>query len=218
MMPLMKLTLVALTFLAFAKPSLASPVGMHETKTSPNVVQAKNFDELDTVIPAELKEKNTPGAVVSIVQGDRVIYQKAFGLANVETGAEMKPDMLFRLGSTTKMFTAAALVTLSEQKKINLNEAIGNYVKGLNPKIAQVTGHHLLSNSAGIRDFASPTPSNDDAALGNMVRSWKEDIFFADQGDIYSYSSAGFWLAGFVVESLQQNPMRTRLKKYFSSH
>jgi CubicO group peptidase (beta-lactamase class C family) len=122
----------ALLFLALPCVSQASPIGTFESKC---MVQERNFDELDKLVPTELKEKNTPGAVIAIVQGDRVIYQKAFGLANIETGAEMKPDMLFRLGSTTKMFTAAALVTLSEQKKINLNEPIGNYVKGLNPKL-----------------------------------------------------------------------------------
>jgi CubicO group peptidase (beta-lactamase class C family) len=165
-----------------------------------------DFSELEKLVPEELKERNTPGAVIAIVSGNRVIYQKAFGLANVETKAEMQPEMLFRLGSTTKMFTAAALVTLSEQDKIKLNEPIGNRVKGLNPKIAELTPHHLLSNSAGVRDFAAPVISNDDAALGNMVRSWKDDIFFAGQGEIYSYSSAGFWLSGFVVEELQGKP------------
>jgi len=195
-------SLCALTILATLTVCLASPVAPE----SKRAVQELNFDELDKVVLAELKERNTPGAVVAIVQGDRVIYRKAFGLANVETGAEMKPEMLFRLGSTTKMFTAAALVTLSEQKKIDLNAPIDNYVKGLDPKIGRVTGDHLLSNSAGIRDFAAPAPSNDDAALGNMVHSWKDDIFFADQGEIYSYSSAGFWLSGFVVETLQQKP------------
>ena len=87
-----------------------------------------------------------------------------------------------------------------------MNEPIGNRVKGLNPKLGQVTPHHLLSNSAGMRDFAAPVISNDDAALGNMVRGWKDDVFFADQGEIYSYSSAGFWLSGFVVEELYGKP------------
>lgn len=171
--------------------------------------QAKppDFTELEKLVPEELKERNTPGAVIAIVSGDRVVYQKAFGLANVETKAEMRPEMLFRLGSTTKMFTAAALVALAEQNKINLDEPIGNRVKGLSPKVAELTPHHLLSNSAGIRDFAAPVISNDDAALGNMVRSWKDEIFFTgQQGDIYSYSSAGFWLSGFVVEELQGKP------------
>ena len=165
-----------------------------------------DFTELEKLVPEELKERNTPGAVIAIVSGDRVVYQRAFGIANIETGAPMQPEMLFRLGSTTKMFTAAALVALAEQNKINLNEPVGNRVKGLNASIAALTPHQLLSNSAGVRDFAAPLISNDDAALGNMVRSWKDDIFFAGQGEIYSYSSAGFWLSGFVVEEIHGKP------------
>jgi CubicO group peptidase (beta-lactamase class C family) len=165
-----------------------------------------DFSELDKLVPEELKEKSTPGTVITVISGDQVIYQKAFGVANVETGAPMDSQMLFRLGSTTKMFTAAALATLAEQNKINLNEPIGNRIKGLSPRIAKVTADHLLSNSAGFRDFAATVTSNDDPALGNMVKSWKDDVFFADEGEIYSYSSAGFWLSGFIVEELHGKP------------
>ena len=194
---LIVLCLAVLVVEATAKPPAGKPV------SSPPTV---DFSELDKLIPEELKEKNTPGAVITVVSGDQVVYQKAFGVANVETNAAMQPEMLFRLGSTTKMFTAAALVALAEKQKIDLNEPIGNRIKGLNPGLAKATAHHLLSNSAGVRDFAAPVISNDDASLGNMVRSWKDDVFFADQGDIYSYSSAGFWLSGFVVEELQGKP------------
>jgi CubicO group peptidase (beta-lactamase class C family) len=186
---------------ATAKPRV--PVAAEKTAKAP---QSIDFSELDRLVPEELKEKNTPGAVIAVVSGNQVIYQKAFGVANVETNAPLQPEMLFRLGSTTKMFTAAALLALAEKDKIKLNEPIGERVKGLNPKIAKVTPHHLLSNSAGFRDFAAPVVSNDDASLGNMVRSWKDDVFFAEQGEIYSYSSAGFWLSGFVIEELQGKP------------
>jgi CubicO group peptidase (beta-lactamase class C family) len=185
--------LVVLGLAVFVTPAVGKPVGI-------------DFSELDKLVPAELKEKNTPGAVITVVSGDQVIYQKAFGVANAETNAEMQPEMLFRLGSTTKMFTAAALLTLAQQDKIKINEPIGSRVKGLNAKLGQVTPHHLLSNSAGVRDFAAPVISNDDASLGNMVRAWKDDVFFADQGEIYSYSSPGFWLSGFVVEELSGKP------------
>ena len=61
--------------------------------------QAKpDFAELEKLVPEELKERNTPGAVIAIVSADRVVYRKAFGIANVETGALMQPEMLFRLG------------------------------------------------------------------------------------------------------------------------
>src|SRR6186713_2909664 len=84
----------------------------------PSTAKPLDFSELEKLVPEELKEKNTPGAVIAIVSGDRVVYQKAFGVANVETKAEMQPEMLFRLGSTTKMFTAAALLTLAQNNKI----------------------------------------------------------------------------------------------------
>ena len=172
----------------------------------PATAKPIDFTELDRVVSEELKTTNTPGTVITVVSGNQIVYQKAFGVANVETNAPMQPEMLFRLGSTTKMFTAAALVTLAEKEKIKLNEPIGNKVKGLNPKIARVTPHHLLSNSAGFRDFAATAVSNDDASLGNMIRSWKDDVFFAEQGEIYSYSSAGFWLSGLVIEELHGKP------------
>ncbi len=165
-----------------------------------------DYSALDAVIAAELKDKHTPGAVVAVISDNKVVYAKAFGLANVETNAPMEKDMLFRIGSTTKMFTAAALVRLSEAGKIKLNEPIGNRVKGLSPRLSQVTPHYLLSNSAGVSDFAPPFISNDDEALGKMVHGWKDDVLFAEQGEIYSYSSPGFWLSGFVVEELSGKP------------
>lgn len=172
----------------------------------PNPRLEPDYSALDAVIAAELKDKHTPGAVVAVISDNKVVYAKAFGLANVETQAPMEKDMLFRIGSTTKMFTAAALVRLSEAGKIKLNEAIGNRVKGLSPRLSQVTPHYLLSNSAGVNDFAPPFISNDDEALGKMVRGWKDDVLFAEPGEIYSYSSPGFWLSGFVVEELSGKP------------
>ena len=91
---------------------VAQSSAKHNATSPTNQPSAIDFSELDKLVPAELSEKNTPGAVITIVSGDQIVYQKAFGLANVETNAAMKPEMLFRLGSTTKMFTAAALVTV----------------------------------------------------------------------------------------------------------
>jgi CubicO group peptidase (beta-lactamase class C family) len=165
-----------------------------------------DFAELDKVALEELKQRNTPGAAVAVIKDGQVIYAKGYGVASIETGAPVTHDMLFRLGSTTKMMTAAALVTLAGAGKLKLDAPIGDYVKGLNPRLAQVTAHQLLSQSAGLRDFAATITSNDDAALGNQARSWKEDVFFTEPGKIYSYSSPGYWLAGLVVEEVGGKP------------
>lgn len=165
-----------------------------------------DFSRLDQVVLDELKATRTPGAAVAIVSGDRVVYAKGYGVANVETGAPVTAEMLFRMGSTTKMFTAAALATLADSGKIRLDAPIGDYLKGLSPKLSLVTGHQLLSNTAGVRDFAAPFISNDDEGLARNVRSWKDDVLFAEPGRVYSYSSPGFWLAGFAVEQVSGKP------------
>lgn len=165
-----------------------------------------DFSGLESVINEELKSTNTPGAAVAIISADRVVYSKGFGVANIETGAPVTPDMLFRLGSTTKMFTGAALVALSSQGKVKLDEPIGNNATGLTPKLARLTTHQLLSQSAGVADFAAPFISNDDEALARMIRGWKDDALFTEPGTIYSYSSPGYWLAGYVIEEATKKP------------
>ena len=165
-----------------------------------------DFTELDKLALEELNQKNIPGAAVAVIRDGLLIYARGYGVASVETGSPVTPEMLFRLGSTTKMLTASALVTLAAAGKLKLDAPIGNYVKGLNPRLAQVTSHQLLSHSAGLRDFAATVTSNDDAALGSQARSWKEEVFFTEPGKIYSYSSPGYWLAGLVIEEVSGQP------------
>jgi CubicO group peptidase (beta-lactamase class C family) len=161
-----------------------------------------DFTELDKIIAAELQETNTPGASIAIVRGDQVIYAKGFGVSNVETNAPVTPDMLFRLGSTTKMFTAVALIQLAEQGKLKLDEPIGKYAKGLSPKIATLTANQLLSHMSGLKDTATMFGRHDDDALGETVRALRDDFFFAEPGKVYSYSNPGYWLAGYLIEAV----------------
>ncbi|MFN7930184.1 MAG: acetylxylan esterase [Blastocatellia bacterium] len=87
----------------------------------PLAAQQPRFAELDAVVQAELEQTKTPGAVVAIVQGDKIVYNKGFGVANIESKQPVTPDMLFRIGSMTKMYTAATLLTLAEEGKIDLH-------------------------------------------------------------------------------------------------
>jgi len=165
-----------------------------------------DFNELERAILEEMKEKNTPGAAIAIVKDGSVIFARGFGVRSIETSEPVTADTLFRLGSTTKMFTGAALVALETEGKLKLDSPISNYVKGLSPKLAQLTPHQLASNTAGLRDSIAPIQTDDDDGLGRMIRSWKDDVFFTEPGKIYSYSSAGFWLAGFVIEEVCGKP------------
>jgi len=166
----------------------------------PGVAHAADLAAIDRAVRAELAATHTPGAAVAVIADGRVVYAKGFGLANVDTGAKVTPSTLFRLGSTTKMLTAAALVGLARRGLIKLDEPIGSVARGLSPALAKLTAHRLLSNSAGVADFAAPFVSHDDSALGRMIRGWRDDALFGEPGRVYSYASPGFWLAGYVLE------------------
>lgn len=165
-----------------------------------------DFAALDKYATEQLAANATPGMAVAVVMDHKVVYSRAFGVANAESWDSATPEMLFRLGSTTKMFTAAALLTLADQGKLDLAAPIGRYVHGLAPAVARVTVHQLLSHTAGIRDMGSATGSHDDDALAKRIRGFKDSDVTIEPGAIISYSSPGFWVAGLVLEEITGKP------------
>lgn len=165
-----------------------------------------NFTELETVALAELKASQTPGCAVAIVLGEDIIFARGFGIANVDTGEPVQADMLFRLGSTTKMFTAAMLVSLAEQGKVKLDAPVGTYVKGLSPKLAGLTLHQLLSHQAGLADETRMEGPHEESALGTSVRAFTDSLVFTEPGRIWSYSNPGYRIAGLAAEEAGGQP------------
>src|SRR5262249_5621140 len=155
---------------------------------------APDFAKLEQVIATEMKATNTPGSAIAIVRGNEVIYAKGFGVRSAETNEPVATDTLFRLGSTTKMFGAAAVVQLPQPGQTQPDEPIGKHVKNLPEFLRDLTPHQLLSHTAGLTDEAPMTGSPDDAALGAGVRAWKEDFRFTGPGKVFSYSNPGYWL------------------------
>jgi CubicO group peptidase (beta-lactamase class C family) len=165
-----------------------------------------DFASLEKVALEELQQTNTPGAAVAIVQGDRIMMARGYGVANVETGEAVNPDMLFRLGSTTKMLTATAVNVLAEEGRLKLDVPIATYMQGVNPKIGQLTAHQLLTHTAGVRDEAPMFGPHDDAALGAGIRAMDDGFLFAPAGDVFSYSNPGYWIAGYLAEAVAGRP------------
>lgn len=168
--------------------------------------EAPDFTALDKVALDELKQTNTPGAAVAVVRGDAVLLARGYGIANVETGEAVRPDMLFRLGSTTKMLTATLVNLLVEDGALKLDAPIGTYISGLDARVGAVSPHHLLTHTAGIRDEAPMFGAQDDAALGARVTSIDAAFLFAPPGDVFSYSNPGYWIAGYLAEAVGRKP------------
>jgi CubicO group peptidase (beta-lactamase class C family) len=165
------------------------------------VLTAKlDLASIERTLEAELAETRTPGAVLVVVRGEEVLLSKGYGVANVETREPVTPDHLFRLGSTTKLFTAVAVATLAEQGKLDLHLPVGNVVQGLPSFVSSVTAHQLLSHTAGLKDQPADFGLHDESALAAFPRAWGEDYRLAPPGVAYSYSNPGFALAGLLVE------------------
>jgi CubicO group peptidase (beta-lactamase class C family) len=100
------------------------------------------------------------------------------------------------------MFTATAVLRLAEQGALDLQAPVGRYVKGLHPRLSQLTAHQLLTHTSGILDEAPMFGSHDETAMEKEILSWTETRFFTEPGRIYSYSNPGYWFAGFLIESV----------------
>jgi CubicO group peptidase (beta-lactamase class C family) len=155
---------------------------------------------------AELQSTNTPGTAIGVVENGRLIYAKGFGTRNLETGEPVTEQTLFRLGSTTKMLTATAVASLAAEGKIDFADPVGKHISGLDPAIAALTINQILSHTSGLKDEAIMNGRHDDAALGEEIRAWKSDWLFTRPGAIYSYANPGFWLAGFLAETVAGKP------------
>src|SRR5262249_55032185 len=77
---------------------------------------------------------------------------------------------------------------------------------GLPAKLGAITANQLLSHTAGLRDEAPMYGSHDDGALGAGIRAWTAEWLFTSPGRIFSYSNPGYWMAGYLLETITGKP------------
>ena len=152
--------------------------------------------ELDAVVTAAFVP-DQPGGAVLVVKDGKVLYRKAIGMASMELGVPLQPDTIFRLGSITKQFTAAAIMMLVEDGKISLTDPVEKYVPGYPTQGHVITVEHLLTHTSASR--ATPTfPAGFRPASGPTCRSLelvdgfkKEPMQFAP-GTRYAYNNSAY--------------------------
>ena len=164
------------------------------------------FSDLDRTVRAEMLETRTPGVALIVISKDRVVFQSGYGVISIDNPEPVTMDTLFQIGSITKMFTAATLLTLTESGRVTLDQKVGKRVEGLSPKLALLTARQLLSQTAGLKDEPDEYGSHDESALSDYVRSWKDDYCLFEPGRAFSYSNAGFALAGLFVQEAAGRP------------
>jgi CubicO group peptidase (beta-lactamase class C family) len=157
---------------------------------------------LDNLIPKRLTVI-APGCVVLIAKKGNIIYKKAFGVSDLELNIPMKPDMIFRIGSITKQFTAIAILQLVEQGKISLQDSIQKYVPDYPHKKYTITIENLLTQTSGIQDYmAIPNPADDrtNYTPKQGVDYFKNEPLEFKPGSQFKYSNSNYYLLGYILE------------------
>ena len=158
---------------------------------------------LDAWLQAEAAADRFSGAVL-VAQGDRVLFRRAYGLADRENSVPLTPEHRFRIASLSKQFTAAAVLRLQDQGKLSVNDPLCRWVQPCPEAWAPVTLHHLLSHTAGVPDlmgrpdwgqvrWAPHTPAGLTAASAALPLEFPP-------GERVGYSNAAYNLLGQVVE------------------
>lgn len=173
------------------------------------------FTSAEPAIRVEMEKAGIPGAAVAVVAGDRIVWTKGFGVANAETNAPVTPDTLFQIGSITKSFTAAALLTAASQGVIAFDKPVSTYVSGLTPCVGAPTLTQLLSHTGGLIDEPDEFGPQGEDGLGAYQRTWTSEYCFLPPGRAFSYSNSGFALAGLALQEVDKKPfadvMKTRI-------
>ncbi|HEY0457624.1 MAG TPA: serine hydrolase [Pyrinomonadaceae bacterium] len=162
--------------------------------------------EFDKILSTEFKPEE-PGGVVLIAQKGRIIYKKAFGLANIELNVPMKEEMVFNIASMTKQFTAVAILQLVEQGKLSLQDEITKYLPDYPVGIQKITVENLLTHTGGIpaSDPVAMTRLQGEKrliALAEIIATFKSRPFDFAPGTKMIYSNNGYILLGAIIEKV----------------
>lgn len=163
------------------------------------------IDRVDELLASVYKPDGV-GAVALITRNGKTCFRKAYGLADLELGVPVAEDMVFGIGSVTKVFTAAVVMMLADDGLLSYDDLLSRYLSDCPEHWAGLTLHHLLAHTSGIPDlFAVPgyvaqmrsdvTP----VKLTDMVRSYP--LRFAPGSDTL-YSNSNYVLLGMVAEAV----------------
>jgi CubicO group peptidase (beta-lactamase class C family) len=180
----------------------ATVAAIHVVGAQRAPVRDSLFAAVDRAAARDMQTLGIPGIAVAFVDSGRIVYAKGYGTSNVETGAPVTPDMLFRVGSITKLVTAITVVAEAKARGISLDAPIARYMKGLSPRLGKVTLAQLLEHTAGVAEIITATPIDEDENEDDLVRSvraWTDAMLFTEPGEVHSYSNPGYILAGAVI-------------------
>lgn len=162
--------------------------------------------QIDRLAGSYFDAKLFNGSLLVEKRGE-VILKKSYGFANLELKAPNNPKTKFRIGSITKQFTAALILQLREEGKLDLKEKIAHYLPWYRKETGdRVTVHHLLSHTSGIPNYTRRAAIREIINSAYTPRQVAEKYCSSDlefePGTRFSYNNSGYFLLGLIIEEL----------------
>lgn len=172
---------------------------------------------------AELAEEQAPGCAVGVARGDVLIHAAGYGSANLEYDLPLDADSVFRTGSLSKQFTAAAVALAAEEGLLDLDAPLGTYLPELHPSVHGATVRQVVGHVGGLPDYESRELNavlRD--ATGNPFEFGDEDHLTTAEffevtraveqlhppGTRFLYSNIGYFWLGQLVERVTGESLR----------
>jgi CubicO group peptidase (beta-lactamase class C family) len=162
---------------------------------------------------ARFDKPDSPGCAVAVVQNHRIAYSRGYGRASLELEVPIAPDTVFDIGSTSKQFTAFAVLLLERDGKLSLDDDVRKFVPEIPDYGHRITIRHLLSHTSGLRDYTDlmdldghETADHTTELDALEIVSRQRGVNF-EPGNEWRYSNTGFFLASIIVKHASGRPL-----------
>jgi CubicO group peptidase (beta-lactamase class C family) len=159
-----------------------------------------NLEELDHY----LKEQKFNGNILVGHKGE-ILFENSYGFQDYENGIRNQPETAFLIGSGSKQFTAAAILKLEEQQKLNIKDTIHQYLPQV-PNGEQITIHQLMTHTSGLPDYLNYLEKSTKVGLewttNQIIEEMANKPTKDAPGKSFNYNNYGYVLLGAVIESI----------------
>jgi CubicO group peptidase (beta-lactamase class C family) len=172
--------------------------------------------KLDKMAAQALTDSGTPSVSIAIVQGGKIVYEKAYGKAQLDPATDARTEMRYHIGSVSKQFLAGAVLLLVQDGKLSLDERVSRYLPNLT-RAGEITIRQLLSHTSGYQDYypqdyLAPFMEKP-ATADSILDQWARKPLDFEPGTRWQYSNTNYVVAGRIVEQVTGGPFFAFLAK-----
>ena len=161
----------------------------------------KRLAQIDAMVTDRIAGLSVPGYCLAVIKSGKVVFQKPYGLANLETKQPATNDTVYGLASLTKTFTALTLLSLVDKGLVGLDDPLSKYVDGLAGPYQTLTIRQLASMTGGV-----PSKLSAEVSWQDQLPILGQAFLESKPGSAFLYSNFSYRLLGSVIAKATGRP------------